>query len=46
MRVEVFVGASTADLMGLDELIGRVKPAEADGLDSFWHSINLEIAGI
>ena len=36
MRIGVFVGASTADLMGLDELIGRIKQAEADGFDSFW----------
>ena len=36
MRIGVFVGASTADLMSLDELIGRIKQAEADGFDSFW----------
>ncbi len=36
MRIGVFVGASTADLMGLDELIGRIKQAEEDGFDSFW----------
>ena len=36
MRIGVFVGASTADLMGLDELIARIKQAEEDGFDSFW----------
>ncbi len=36
MRIGVFVGASTADLISLDELIGRIKQAEADGFDSFW----------
>ena len=36
MRIGVFVGASTADLLSLDELIGRIKRAEADGFDSFW----------
>ena len=36
MRIGVFVGASTADLMGLDELIGRIRQAEEDGFDSFW----------
>ena len=36
MRIGVFVGASTADLMSLDELMGRIKQAEADGFDSFW----------
>ena len=36
MRIGVFVGASTADLMSLDDLIGRIKQAEADGFDSFW----------
>ena len=36
MRIGVFVGASAADLMTLDELIGRIKQAEADGFDSFW----------
>ncbi len=36
MRIGVFVGASTADLVGLDELIGRIRQAEADGFDSFW----------
>ncbi len=36
MRIGVFVGASTADLMTLDELVGRIKQAEADGFDSFW----------
>ncbi len=36
MRIGVFVGASTADLMSLDELIGRIKQAEEDGFDSFW----------
>ena len=36
MRIGVFVGASAADLMSLDELIGRIKQAEADGFDSFW----------
>ena len=36
MRIGVFVGASTADLMSLDELIGRIKQAEDDGFDSFW----------
>ena len=36
MRIGVFVGASTADLMSLDELVGRIKQAEADGFDSFW----------
>ena len=36
MRIGVFVGASTADLMGLDELVDRIKQAEADGFDSFW----------
>lgn len=35
MRIGVFVGASTADLMSLDELIGRIKQAEEDGFDSF-----------
>ena len=36
MRIGVFVGASTADLMSLDDLIARIKQAEADGFDSFW----------
>ncbi|MYC31880.1 MAG: TIGR03564 family F420-dependent LLM class oxidoreductase [Chloroflexi bacterium] len=36
MRIGIFVGASTADLMSLDELIDRIKQAEADGFDSFW----------
>ena len=36
MRIGVFVGASTADLMGLDELVGRIRQAEEDGFDSFW----------
>ncbi len=36
MRIGVFVGASSADLMSLDEIIGRIKQAEADGFDSFW----------
>lgn len=36
MRIGVFVGASAADLMGLDELLGRIRQAEADGFDSFW----------
>ncbi len=36
MRIGVFVGASTADLMSLDDLIGRIKQAEDDGFDSFW----------
>ena len=36
MRIGIFVGASTADLMSLDELICRIKQAEADGFDSFW----------
>ena len=36
MRIGVFVGASTADLIGLDALIGRIKQAEEDGFDSFW----------
>ena len=36
MRIGVFVGAAAADLMGLDELINRIKQAEADGFDSFW----------
>ena len=36
MRIGVFVGASAADLMGLDELIARIRQAEADGFDSFW----------
>ena len=36
MRIGVFVGASASDLMGLDELIGRIKQAEEDGFDSFW----------
>ena len=36
MRIGVFVGASTADLMSLDELVGRIKQAEDDGFDSFW----------
>ena len=36
MRIGIFVGASAADLMGLDELISRIKQAEADGFDSFW----------
>ncbi len=36
MRIGVFVGASVADLMGLDELIDRIKQAETDGFDSFW----------
>ena len=36
MRIGVFVGASTADLIGLDELIGRIKQAEEDGFESFW----------
>ena len=36
MRIGVFIGASTSDLMGLDELINRIKQAEADGFDSFW----------
>ena len=29
MRIGVFVGASAADLMTLDELIARIKQAEA-----------------
>ena len=36
MRIGVFVGASAADLMSLDELVGRIVQAEADGFDSFW----------
>ena len=36
MRIGVFVGAATADLMSLDDLIGRIKQAEDDGFDSFW----------
>lgn len=36
MRIGVFVGASAADLTGLDALINRIKQAEADGFDSFW----------
>ena len=36
MRIGVFVGASASDLMGLDELIGRIRQAEEDGFDSFW----------
>ena len=36
MRIGVFVGASAADLITLDELIVRIKQAEADGFDSFW----------
>ena len=36
MRIGVFVGASAADLMSLDELIARIQQAEADGFDSFW----------
>ena len=36
MRIGVFVGASVADLMGLDELLARIRQAEADGFDSFW----------
>ena len=36
MRIGIFVGASAADLMGLDELLARIRQAEADGFDSFW----------
>ena len=36
MRIGVFVGASVADLMTLDELLARIKQAEDDGFDSFW----------
>ena len=36
MRIGVFVGASAADLISLDDLIARIKQAEADGFDSFW----------
>lgn len=36
MRIGVFVGASVADLMGLEELLARIRQAEADGFDSFW----------
>ena len=36
MRIGVFVGASAADLMTLDELVNRIRQAEADGFDSFW----------
>ena len=36
MRIGVFVGASVADLMTLDGLLGRIKQAEDDGFDSFW----------
>ena len=36
MRIGVFVGASAADLITLDDLIARIKQAEADGFDSFW----------
>ena len=34
MRIGVFVGASAADLMTLDELVNRIRQAEADGFDS------------
>ncbi len=36
MRIGIFVGASAADLMSLDEILARIKQAEADGFDSFW----------
>ena len=36
MRIGVFVGASVADLMTLDDLLARIKQAEDDGFDSFW----------
>ena len=36
MRIGIFVGASAADLISLDDLIARIKQAEADGFDSFW----------
>ena len=36
MHIGVFVGASAADLMTLDELVNRIRQAEADGFDSFW----------
>jgi F420-dependent oxidoreductase-like protein len=36
MRIGVFVGASVADLMRLDELLARIRQAEDDGFDSFW----------
>ena len=36
MRIGIFVGAAAADLMSLDELINRIRQAEADGFDSFW----------
>lgn len=36
MRIGVFVGASTADLMTLDGLLARIRQAEEDGFDSFW----------
>lgn len=36
MRIGVFVGASVADLMTLEDLLARIKQAEDDGFDSFW----------
>ena len=36
MRIGVFVGASVADLMPLDDLLARIRQAEDDGFDSFW----------
>lgn len=36
MRIGVFVGASVADMMTLEDLLARIKQAEDDGFDSFW----------